>query len=144
MNIRLHANTTVTPKTRASIQSSSEGIQALVNEPGISVGTVRHWRRRDDVKDRPHNRMTLLATLFEAQEAIGIELRRTLLRPLDNLLAVTRDSVHSELSRSALDLCLRRNDVSGLADLTPAQPCEAVKAKPFKAYGPGSIHIDYK
>ena len=144
VNIRLHANATTTPKTRAYIQSSSKGIQALANELGISVGTVRHWRGRDDVKDRPHTRKNLLATLSEAQEAIVIELRRTLLLPLDDLLAVTREFIHPEVSRSALDRCLRRNGVSRLADLTPAEPCEAVKAKPFKAYEPGYIHIDYK
>ncbi|RZU99603.1 IS481 family transposase [Spiribacter vilamensis] len=144
MNIRLHANATTTPKTRAYIQASSKGIQELANELRISVNTVHHWRGRDDVHDRSHTRKNLLASLSEAQEAIVVELRRTLRRPLDDLLAVTREFIHPALSRSALDRCLRRNGVARLADLAPAEPCEAVKAKPFKAYEPGYIHIDYK
>jgi len=144
VNIRLHKNATTTPKTRAYIQSSSKGIKELADELGISVSTVRHWRSRDDVHDRPHTRKNLLASLSEAQEAIVVELRRTLRLPLDDLLAVTREFIHPALSRSALDRCLRRNGVARLADLPPLEPCEAVKAKPFKAYEPGYIHIDYK
>lgn len=144
MNIRLHANATTTPKTRAYIQSSSKSNRALAEELGITISTVRHWRRRDDVHDRSHTRKNLLSTLSPAQEAIVIELRRTLLLPLDDLLAVVREFIHPQLTRSALDRCLRRNGVSRLADLTPAEPSERVKAKPFKAYEPGYIHIDYK
>lgn len=106
-------------------------------ELGISVSTVRHWRKREDVYDRPHTRKNLLATLSPAQEAFVVELRRTLRLPLDDLLAVVREFIHPRLSRSALDRCLRRNGVSRLADLTPTEPSEEVKAKPFKAYEPG-------
>ena len=144
VNIRLHAKATTTPKTRTYIQSSSKGIQALANELGISVGTVRHWRGRDDVKDCSHTRKNLLATLSQAQETIVIELRRILLPPLDDLPAVIREFTQPEVSRSALDRCLRRNGTSRLADLTPAEPCEAVKKKLFKVYDLGYINIDRK
>ena len=40
MNIRLHANATTTPKTRAYIQSSDKSIQALADELGVSVSTA--------------------------------------------------------------------------------------------------------
>ncbi|WP_163143776.1 IS481 family transposase, partial [Arhodomonas sp. KWT] len=144
MNIRLHANATTTPKTRAYIQASTKTSRELAEELGISISTVRHWRRRDDVHDRSHTRKNLLSTLSPAQEAIVIELRRTLLLPLDDLLAVVREFIHPRLSRAALDRCLRRNGVSRLADLTPAESSQEIKSKPFKAYEPGYIHIDYK
>ncbi|MGK7297502.1 MAG: IS481 family transposase, partial [Candidatus Wenzhouxiangella sp. M2_3B_020] len=144
MNIRLHANATTTPKTRAYIQSSSKSDRELARELGITVSTVRRWRRREGVEDGSHTRKNLLATLSPAQEAIVVELRRTLLLPLDDLLAVVREFIHPRLTRSALDRCLRRNGVSRLADLTPAEPSQALKTKPFKAYEPGYIHIDIK
>ena len=144
LNIRLHANATTTPKTRAYIQSSTLSDRALAEELGISVSTVRHWRGREDVHDRPHTRKNLLSTLSPAQEAIVVELRRTLLLPLDDLLAVVREFIHPQLTRSALDRCLRRNGLSRLSDLTPPEPSEALRTKPFKAYEPGYIHIDYK
>lgn len=144
LNIRLHANATTTPKTRAYIQCSGKSDRALAQELGISVSTVRHWRGRDDVQDRSHTRKNLLATLSPAQEAIVIELRRTVLLPLDDLLAVVHEFIHPRLSRAALDRCLRRNGVSRLSDLIPAEPSQALKAKPFKAYEPGYVHIDIK
>jgi len=41
-----------------------------------------------------------------------VALRGTLLLPLDDLLAVTREFIHPEVSRSGLDRCLRRHGVS--------------------------------
>jgi len=42
------------------------------------------------------------------QEAVVVELRKMLLLPLDDLLAVTHESIHPAVSRSGLDRCLRR------------------------------------
>ena len=74
--------------TRAYIQASSHGIHELADELGISVSTVHHWRGRDDAHDRSHTRKNLLASLSEALGGDCVELRRTLRRPLDDLLAV--------------------------------------------------------
>ena len=133
MNILLHASATTTPKARAYIQSSDKSIRALADELGVSVPNVRHWRNNGTIHDGSHTRKNLLATLSPAQGAIVIELRRTLLLPLDDLLTVVHKFIHPDLSRSALDRCLRRNGVSRLADLGPAEPSDAVRAKPFKA-----------
>ena len=38
-----------------------------------------------------------------------VHLRRTLLLPLDDLLAVTREFICPNVSRSGLDRCLRRH-----------------------------------
>ena len=43
-----------------------------------------------------------------------VALRETLLLPLDDLLVVTREFIHPEVSRSGLDRCLRRHGVSNL------------------------------
>ena len=61
---------------------------------------------------------------------------------LDDLLAVVREFLNPNASRSGLDRCLRRHGVGNLRDL------KAKAAKPkhsaFKAYEPGYIHIDVK
>jgi Homeodomain-like domain len=49
MTIRLHAN--ATPKTRRYIQQSKKPTKALAKELGISVDTVRRWRKRDDIQE---------------------------------------------------------------------------------------------
>jgi transposase InsO family protein len=84
----------------------------------------------------------LQTTLTPAQEAVAVALRKTLLVSLDDLLAVVREFLNPNVSRSGLDRCLRRHGVGNLRDLT------AKAAKPkhsgFKAYEPGYLHIDVK
>ena len=72
----------------------------------------------------------------------GVALRRTLHVSLEDLLAVVREFLNPDASRSGLDRCLRRHGVGNLRDL------KAKEARPkrsgFKAYEPGYIHIDVK
>ena len=46
-----------------------------------------------------------------AQEAVAVVLRKALLVSLDDLLAVVREFLNPEVSRSGLDRCLRRHGV---------------------------------
>lgn len=114
---------------------------------GVHRHTIRKWRQRDSVEDASHLPHRIHATLTPAQEAIVVCLRETLLLPLDDLLAVTRQFLCPELSRSALDRCLRRHGVANLKALIAAKEGEAspTKAKKgFKDYEPGFVHIDVK
>ncbi len=96
----------------------------------------------DTVHDRSHTAHRLQTTLTPAQEAVAVSLRQSLLLPLDDLLAVVREFLNPNVSRSGLDRCLRRHGLGSLRDLKPkvAKPAH----KPFKAYEPGYIHIDVK
>lgn len=76
-----------------------------------------------------------------------VYLHKTLLLPLDDLLAVTREfqlrcsaSPTPAVSRSGLDRCLRRHGVGCRRDLLP--PAEKTPSKTFKAYAPGFVHVD--
>ena len=62
--------------------------------------------------------------------------------PLDDLLAVVREFLNPNVSRSGFDRCLRRHGVSRLQDLKPKAPKPT--HKPFKAYEPGYLHVDVK
>lgn len=103
MNIRLHKNATTTPARRAEIQSSTLSVAALAAQHGVSEDTIRRWIKRDTVFDRSHTPHRLRTTLTSAQEALVVELRKTLWLPLDDLLAVTREFIHPAASRSALE-----------------------------------------
>ena len=107
-----------------------------------SATASRSRRCGDTVHDRSHTAHRLQTTLTPAQEAVAVSLRKTLLLPLDDLLAVVREFLNPTVSRSGLDRCLRRHGVGSLRDLKPkvAKPAH----KPFKAYEPGYIHIDVK
>jgi transposase InsO family protein len=142
MMISLHKNATTTPGIRQRLSGSDEPASVLALRYGVSEETARKWKRRDSVRDlsaTPHNLQT---TLSVAQEAVVVELRRFLLLPLDDLLAVTREFLNPEVSRSGLDRCLRRHGVSNLKALLPKTPAEPRKT--FKAYEPGFLHVDVK
>ena len=117
MLVRLHSQATTTPKIRAAIQASDEPAWALAERHGTTEQTVWKWRKRDSVHDRSHTPHHLQTTLTPAQEAVAVELRKTLLVSLDDLLAVVREFLNPNVSRSGLDRCLRRHDVGSLRDL---------------------------
>lgn len=60
---------------------------------------------------------------------------RTVLLPLDDLLAVTREFLCPHVPRSGLDRCRRRDGAGIFNALKPQEPAVALKA--FKSYEPG-------
>ena len=142
MLIHLHKQATTTPKVRAAIQSSDDAGTVLAERFGVTAQTVYKWRKRDNVEDRSHTPHRLQTTLTPAQEAVAVALRKTLLISLDDLLAVVREFLNPNVSRSGLDRCLRRHGVGNLRNLQVKQA--RPKHSAFKAYEPGYIHIDVK
>ncbi len=143
MMIALHKNARTTPAIRTEIAASGNLSARVLSERfGVSEATIYKWKARDSVADRSHTAHRLQTTLNPAQEAVVVELRKTLLMPLDDLLAVTREFLCADVSRSGLDRCLRRHGVGSLSALRPAEPKVAHQA--FKAYKPGYLHMDVK
>ena len=142
MLINLHSQAVTTPKTRAEIQASDAPARVLAGRYGTTEQTVWKWRKRDSVNDRSHMAHRLQTTLTPAQEAVAVALRKTLPVSLDDLLAVMREFLNPDVSRSGLDRCSRRHGVGNPRDL------KAKVARPgysgFKAYEPGYLHIDVK
>jgi transposase InsO family protein len=139
MHLRLHANATTTPRTRAYIQKSQASNAALARELGIHNRTVARWRARQDVADRSTRPHRLNTSLTPWEEALVVELRRSLALALDDITEAMRRCVNSRLSRSAIHRCLQRHCLS--ARLTP----EKAPALAFATDTPaGFIHIDVK
>jgi hypothetical protein len=122
MMISLHKNAPAPPGIRQRLSGSDEPASVLALRYGVSEETARKGKRRDSVQDlsaAPHNLQT---TLKPAQETVVVQLRRLLLLPLDDLLAVTREFLNPKVSQSGLDRCLRRHGVStdpGVASQAP-------------------------
>ncbi|WP_428003790.1 IS481 family transposase [Acidovorax sp.] len=138
----MHKNARTTPAVRAEIAASNETASVLAQRYGITEQTVYKWKKRDVFGDRSHTAHRLQTVLTPAQEAVVVHLRRTLLLPLDDLLAVTREFLSPDVSRSGLDRCLRRHGAGNLNDLKPRGP--VVTHKAFKSYEPGYVHVDVK
>ncbi len=76
-----------------------------------------------------------------------VSLRELLLLSLDDLLVIAREFLNPDLSRSALDRCLQRHGVGSLKTMLREQgevASEERRAKTFKDYVPGFVHIDVK
>ena len=142
MMIALHKQARTTPAVRAEIAASTEPVSSLAARFGITPATVYKWKGRTSTADLSHTAHRLQTTLTPAQEAIVVELRKLLLLPLDDLLAITREFLCPEVSRSGMDRCLQRHGVGNLHSLKPATPRQPHKA--FKAYEPGYLHMDIK
>lgn len=142
MLIALHKNARTTPAVRAEIAASSETAPVLAQRYGITEQTVYKWKKREVFGDRSHTAHRLQTMLTPAQETVVVHLRRTLLLPLDDLLAVTREFICPHVSRSGLDRCLRRHGAGNLNALKPQGPQPVHKA--FKSYEPGYVHMDVK
>lgn len=142
MRIALHKNARTTPAVRREIAQSDEPAWVLAERYDIAVPTVYKWKKREVFTDRSHTAHRLQTTLTPVQEAIAVELRRTLLLPLDDLLTVVREFLCPTVSRSGLDRCLRRHGVSNLRALKPQSPKRT--HKPFQSYEPGYVHVDVK
>ena len=109
---RVHPQARTTPRTRAEIHLSKAPLTTVAQLYNVTQATARKWRERQDMQDRSHRPNKLSTTLTPAQEALVVELRRTLLLPLDDLLAITHEFINTEASRSGLDRCLRRHGVA--------------------------------
>lgn len=140
----LHPQARTTPRTRTEIKASSASLTEVAESYNITVATARKWRQRENPQDRSHRPHKLSTTLSPAQELLAVELRRTLLLPLDDLLVVIREFINPDVSRSGLDRCLRRHGASDLKSLLPELDGPAKPLKTFKDYAPGFVHIDIK
>lgn len=139
MQLRLHANATTTPRTRAYIQKSTASNEALARELGIHRRTVARWRTRHDVADRSTRPHCTATPITDWEEALIVELRRSLALPLDDVVEAMRRCVNPRLSRSGVHRCLKRHGLS--ARRTPDKTPAAV----FQTDAPaGFIHIDVK
>jgi transposase InsO family protein len=142
----IHPQARTTPKTRVEIQQATGTLKEIAERFNVSTNTARKWRSRPDAQDRSHRPHVLSTTLSPAEEAIAVELRKMLLLPLDDLLVITREFINAKASRAGLDRCLRRHGISDLNKLRQQQSQEPgqSKAKSFKDYEPGFVHIDIK
>jgi transposase InsO family protein len=140
----LHPQARTTPLIRAEIAASTDSLRTLAKRYHLSLATIRKWKRRETFEDRSHCPHRLCTTLTPAQEYLAVELRKTLLLPLDDLLVVVREFINPKVSRSGLDRCLRRHGVSDLKALQPQEEGKETAKKTFKDYEPGFLHIDIK
>jgi hypothetical protein len=142
MMIALHKNAATTPAICRKIAPRDEPVLVLALRYSVSEDIVRKWKKRDSFEDCSHGAHRRQTTLMPTREIVVSELCRMLSLSLDDMLAITREFLNRDVSRSGLPRCLRRHEVGDLNALKPKEL--TVTGKCFKAYAPGFLHIDVK
>jgi len=134
----LHNCATTTHAVRAAIQRSQASVSAIAEQYGINQKTVRKWRARQSVEDKPMGpKSPRSSVLSRGEEAVCVAFRKHTLLALDDCLYALQASI-PHLTRSSLHRLFRRHDISRLPDLKS----EAEPKKKFKSYPIGYFHID--
>src|SRR6516162_3642638 len=111
------------PRAPALISSRAPPpLPALAKELGIHARTVARWKARPDVVDRSTRPHRVATTISDWEEALILELRRSLALPLDDIVEAMRRCLNPQLSRSGVHRCLKRHNLSAplTAQQTPA------------------------
>ncbi|MFB6307356.1 MAG: DDE-type integrase/transposase/recombinase [Flavobacteriales bacterium] len=130
-----HSNATTNVHIRCQIQKSHLPVNILAEKYQISENTVIKWKNRDkseDVSSRPH---TVHYSLSPLEQELIKSVRSATWFPLDEITEVAQ-CLNPSASRSAVYRTLRA------AELNKVPQKEREKAKKFKAYEPGNLHID--
>lgn len=146
--MNIHSQARTTPQIRAEIHAA-KGVMTIdqaANIYNVNRSTIIKWQSRESFEDRSHRPHKSHTSLSPLQEDIVVQLRRSLLLVVDDLLVVVREYLKPNMSRASLIRLLKRHQVNRLTELY-AELSEAPvndKAKTFKDYEPGYIHIDIK
>lgn len=130
-----HSNSTTNVRLRLEINKSNLSYCALSSKYGVSENTIGKWKNRETFQDRssrPHN---IRYALSELEMRIAIELRCMTWWALDELTEAIRPT-EPEKIRSAVYRTFVREGINKVPEK------QKEKAKKFKEYNPGYLHID--
>lgn len=130
-----HSNAATNINIRELIQNSDLNNFDNSKRFGISQQTVSKWRNRDftnDLSSRPYH---IEYALTEMEKLLIINIRTLSWLPLDEIWETILE-INPKITRSSVYRCL----VSSQLNKVPQE--EREKAKKFKEYEPGYLHVD--
>ncbi len=135
MKQEYHANATTNVAIRTLIKNSSSSNKELMARFNLSEPTVIKWRNRPEATDASSRPDTIHYSLDELHRQIIISVRKATWMPLDEVWEIA-GQLNPKATRSAVYRTLRAEGVSKVPEK------EREKAKKFKQYEPGYLHID--
>ncbi|MFL0070705.1 DDE-type integrase/transposase/recombinase [Tenacibaculum maritimum] len=130
-----HANAKTNITTRSIISKSTLKASELSLMYGVSKSTIYKWRKRDTFKDKSCVPNTINYSLSAIEENVLIQIRRSTWSSLDEIL----ESFFPENPRYYRSIVYRSFKRHGV---NKVPVFEKQKAKKFKEYKPGFLHID--
>lgn len=130
-----HQNAATNIHIRSEIQKSNLTNSDLSDKYNVSKNTISKWKNRESVEDRSSRPNTICYALNDFQKDLIISIRKTTWLPLDEIwemllcekLDATRSSVYRVFVHEGINKVPQK---------------EKDKAKKFKEYEPGYLHID--
>jgi len=118
MKINLHKNAKTTPVQRRFIQSETQmNTSELALKIGMSETTVRRWKKRSFVFDKPNTPKKIITALTPFEELMVVLIRLCLRAGLDDLQHIVHTWIQDSCSRSILNRCLKRYNISRLPSI---------------------------
>lgn len=130
-----HSNATTNVRLRNEINNSNGTYLQISEKFGVSVNTVKKWKNRADFEDKSSKPKTIYYSLSELEMLIAIELRCLTWWALDEITEAVNPE-EPEKIRSAVYRTFVREGINKVPEK------EKEKAKKFKEYDPGYLHID--
>jgi transposase-like protein len=131
-----HSNSKTNVHIREQIQLDKKiPSYELALKYNISSNTVNKWRNRNETNDRSSAPKNIAYSLSDIESALVVSIRRSTWFSLDEVYETLLEQ-NSSISRSSVYRCFLKNGIN----VVPV--VEKEKAKKFKAYEPGYLHID--
>jgi transposase InsO family protein len=129
-----NAKTNIHVRSHIQVDSSKSNLE-LALRYSVSANTISKWKNRTSVNDKSSRPIQIEYALTDIEQALIISIRRSSWLPLDEVFEVLL-AQNATISRSSVHRCFVRNDINKVPIL------EKDKAKKFKAYQPGYLHVD--
>jgi transposase InsO family protein len=107
----------------------------LANKFGISEPTVSKWKNRENFEDKSSKPHTIHYALNDFEETLILSIRQSTWLALDEILEMVL-LINPSITRSAIYRTFVREKINKVPEK------EKDKAKKFKEYEPGYLHID--
>lgn len=130
-----HSNSTTNVRLRSEINKSNLSYSSLSSKYGVSKNTIGKWKNRAEFKDKSSRPKTIKYALTEQEIIISVNLRALTWWSLDEITEIVNPTDPTKI-RSAVYRTFVREGINTLPEK------EKEKAKKFKEYDPGYLHID--
>ncbi len=130
-----HSNAVTNIHIRKQIKESSLTNFELFEKFNISIATISKWKNRETVEDRSSRPKNIIYALDELEQGLAISIRKTTWLPLDEVWEMLLD-MNQNITRSSVYRTFCRKEINKVPQK------EREKAKKFKEYEPGFLHID--
>lgn len=135
MKQEYHRNARTNITIRAIIKNSASSNGQLSERFDVSIATVIKWKNRGELTDKSSAPINVAYALNSLERVLIVSTRKNTWLPLDDILEIA-NQVNPAITRSSV----YRTFLAENINTVPQE--EKEKAKKFKEYEPGFLHID--